>query len=319
LKRSRALELGLVCSSLLAGVMPARADAPMVVVIAGEGAGPLASRLSAELRSRGYLTRERSHELAGEISDDADAYARVDTGPPRVRVCLLRVERACEELAEADPSLLLIRAIETLRALLDDPSTTAPPRPIERVPVAPTAVPAARTYTAELAILATAMVPTSGVAFGAGAEVLFHLSWYRWLALELGGLLSALDPRVESTAGGASVATRLLWLAAYLRIPERVLGGHHLLIGGGAGIAGADVQADAEPPFEARSSSFVGLLVFGSAMFALHVHDRISLLAGGRLGAVLPQPVLFFAETEVARVAAPLVTLELGVAVDFGS
>ena len=315
--------LGLFVALALAPA--ARADPPEVGVVAGAAAEPIARRLAAELRGRGYRVRtvalpieaDRFAELEG-----LDASAWVEDAPPRVRVCVLASERPCEALADAEVAVLLIRAVESLRAQLDDPSGEASaeppaPEPPPRAPPPPPPPPPAHRWS--LAVAGSAVLPTSSLSTGAGAAVVLAWSPDPWLGLELGGFADLIAPEVSDARGVAVVDARMAWIGASLRIPETVLGGHHLLIGGAAGVAGVDVRASAAPPFAARSTSLASAMLLAHVTLVVHVIDRLELLIGVRAGSALPQPVLLFGGDEIARWGAPFVALELGAAADLTS
>ena len=304
----------------------ARADPPEVGVVAGAAAEPIARRLAAELRGRGYRVRtvalpieaDRFSELEG-----LDASAWVEDAPPRVRVCVLASEPPCEALADTEVAVLLIRAVESLRAQLDDPSGEAsaePPAPApEPAPVPAPPPPPSPQHRWSLAVAGSAVMPTSSLSSGAGAAVVLAWSPEPWLGLELGGFADLIAPEVSDARGIAVVDARMAWIGASLRIPETLLGGHHLLIGGAAGVAGVDVRASAAPPFAARSSALASAMLLAHVTMVVHVIDRLQLLVGVRAGSALPQPVLLFGGEEIARWGAPFVALELGAAADLTS
>jgi hypothetical protein len=294
---------------------PALAEVPEIALSWDEGGESLARRLGAELRTRGYRTRD-----AGEDEPAIDARARIEVrpcaegetcAPPSIQVCI--AASPCERIEEADPNVLLIRTVETLRAQLGEP-TREPAPALAPAPASPSLE--AHTDPWELSIAASLVLPTSGLSFGVGVALALAWAPDPWLGLELGGFLSALHPMAESDEGEASVAARIVWLGASLRIPETVLAGHHLSIGAAIGVLSADVYAFADPPFEARGGSFAALLPMLSAVFVLRVVDRFSLAIGLRAGAALPQPILFFSDREVARAGAPFVSIDLGAVAD---
>jgi hypothetical protein len=305
----------------------ARADPPEVGVVAGAAAEPIARRLAAELRGRGYRVRtvalpieaDRFSELEG-----LDASAWVEDAPARVRVCVLASERPCEALADPEVAVLLIRAVESLRAQLDDPSGEAsaePPAPVPEpaapVPAPPPPAPPAHRWS--LAVAGSAVMPTSSLSTGAGASVVLAWSPDPWLGLELGGFADLIAPEISDARGTAVVDARMAWIGASLRIPETLLGGHHLLVGAAAGVAGVDVRATATPPFSGRSTSLASAMLLAHITMVVHVIDRLQLLVGVRAGSALPQPVLVFGGEEIARWGAPFVALELGAAADLTS
>lgn len=302
---------------------PARADAPIVGVVSGERGQPIARRLEAELRARGYRVRSVELPIRAETFSELeglDASAWVDDAPPRVRVCVLGSSRPCEALTDPDVTVVLIRAVESIRAQLDAPmrEPASPPAPSEpaRPPAPPTSPAVIPEHRWALMVEATLIVPTSSLSTAAGAQVVLSWSPDPWLELQLGGLATLLAPEVADARGTAVVDARIAWIGGSLRIPEALLAGHVLLLGGAAGISSVDLRATATPPFEARSSSMTGAVLLAHATLVVRVIDRLELVVGLRAGSVLPQPVIVFEDREVARWGAPFVGIEVGAAAD---
>lgn len=310
----RSLVLFLVC----AWAVPAAAQV-RIVATGGDG---LARRLAAELRARGYDV-----EPAESPRATVDAVVETTDLPPRIRLCTPEAQAlVCETLEGDGSSVLVLQAIEVLRARLGEPGTEAPqpepepdPEPAIEPPACPTC-PAPTPHRSELEarIGPIVLLPASGIDTGAGAAIELEWAIDPWLALGLGGLVSLADPTASTADASASFATRAAWLSIDLRVPEAVLGGHHLLLGLAASLAGADVSARAAAPLDERPAALTAFLPMARATFVAHLIDRLRLGVGARVGVALPQPVLLFGDVEVARWGAPLWTLEvtLGAAVD---
>lgn len=314
----RSLVLILVC----AWAVPAAAQV-RIVATGGDG---LARRLAAELRARGY-------DVEPAESPRATVTAVVETTdlPPRIRLCTPDAQAlVCETLEGDGSSVLVLQAIEVLRARLGEPGTAAPspepdpePEPEPAPAVEPPACPVCPAPTPHRSVLEarigpTVLLPASGIDTGAGAAIELEWAIDPWLALGLGGLVSLADPTAGTADASASFATRAAWLSIDLRVPEPVLGGHHLLLGLAASLAGADVSARAAEPLDERPTALTAFAPMARATFVAHLIDRLRLGVGARVGVALPQPVLLFGDVEVARWGAPLWTLEvtLGAAVD---
>jgi hypothetical protein len=146
-----------------------------------------------------------------------------------------------------------------------------------------------------------------------GAEAMLAFSPDPWWGVLAYGWLGALEAQVSDPTGQASIAARLIGLEAHVRIPEAVLGGHHLLIGGGASFASADIHASAMPPLAARSTSIALLLATLSTTLVLHLIDRVELWLGVRAGFAIPAPLIVFTDRDVARWGAPWLSVSTGV------
>jgi hypothetical protein len=302
-----------VALALSLAAAPALADPPTIAVIGRAGGERLAMRLAAELRASGYQTVESDSGV-----EPADALAIVEGDPPRVRVC---VRGDCEELSDSEPTIVLIRAVEALRARLAHTiSASAAAAEAEAgqpgTPPAPAVEPESPEHTVwELALAASFGIPTSSATLAIGADLALAWAPDPWGGVMLHGSLGALDAEVTDAAGRASISPRVIGLEGHLRIPESVLAGHHLWIGAGVALVSADVRASAEPPFAARSASVVAAMITVSTALAIRLVDRLALWLSARVGYAIPTPVVVFADREVARWGAPLVALAAGVAI----
>src|SRR6185369_13174706 len=186
---------------------------------------------------------------------------------PSLRVCTPasgeRVE-SCEDLADPDETVLVVRGVELVRALVGD-ARRPPPDARVVVPPIPATPPGSSPF--DLAVAGAVLVPTSG--FGTGGAVVVALDWSPdpWLGLELGGLATFADPVVDDPAGSASASSRAVWLGADLRIPPTVLGGHRLLLGLAAACAGAELHARPAPGFTSMDGPLVALMLLARATF----------------------------------------------------
>lgn len=310
-----------VLAFLILLALPASAAAQLVGVASGDVHGTLARRLSAELRARGYDVRDLTRETAETPVDLLDAIAWANDEPASVRICVsaaLGRAPGCETIEDPDDAVLLLRAVELLRAHLGDAAPRAPAPPVETRDEAPPEPPPSRIDAWSLAFAASLVPPVDTLSTGLGVSAALAWSPDPWLALELGGFASLVDPRVDDASGSASFAARMLWLGADLRVPPELLGGHRVLIGGEVGAAFVEVHARAAPPLEARDQTVVALMLLARAAVVFHLAPRVGLLLGARVGGALPRPAFAFDAREVARWGAPLVTVDLGVVVDFG-
>lgn len=298
-------------------VEPSSTSAQVVGISFGEGEGRLSRRLSSELRARGYTTRALGTNDHAFRLDGLDAVLSAHDEPPMVRVCVaVAAPRAhCESLTDEDESVLLIRAIELVRAHLGEPAGRADELH-RREPPVPAATPAVRrTQQWEIGLAASILPPTGGFSIGAGATATLGFAPHPLIGVELGGLVSLLDPSVGDASGSVSASSRMAWLGIDVRIPESVLAGHRLVFGLAAACAGAELHVSAAPELKARQGALVALALMGRAGLIVHLVDAVGLAIGVRAGAALPQPVLLFEAREVARWGAPFVMLELGLVV----
>jgi hypothetical protein len=317
---------------LLFVIPPTIADAQTVGLVETEDGGALGRRLAAELRTRGYEVRMLAPDEASLEGSDVQALVWTTDLPARLRLCAVTRAGAlrCEELAEGDASLLVLQGVEVLRAHLGEPGTPLETQPREsqaetaEAEVAPPPAPACpedpspsawRRRIVDVGAGPVLLVPTSTLGAGVGLTLFATWSPDPWIALSLGGLMSLFDPALSVASGSASFATRAVWVELDLRIPEALLGGHHLLVGLAAGLGGAEVHPGAAAPFDERPAALTAFLPMVRAAFVAHLLDWLFLSVGARVGAALPQPVLFFGGDEVARWAAPLVAIELGLSV----
>jgi hypothetical protein len=305
---------------LVVASRPTLGAAQIVGVASDDASGSLARRLSAELRARGYDTRDLSRADAETPTDVLDALAWAHDEPASVRVCVTAAPgRApgCETLDDADATLLSLRAVELVRAHLGDPHPRAATiEPEAPDPVAPPRPSRSRADAWSLSLAFALAPPIDALSTSLGVSGGLAWSPDPWLELEVGGFVSALDARVDDPAGGASFAARALWLGGGLRVPPEVLGGHRIVIGGGVSLAGAEVHARATTPLEARDTAFVTALLFARVATVLRLAPRIGLLLAVRVGGSLPRPSFVFDAREVARWGAPFVLAEAGLTID---
>lgn len=314
------------CMLAWALVLASSAEAQVGIVESPDGAG-LARRLAAELRGRGYAVRSLSPELA-VLDGQVEALVWTSDAPPGLRLCALTRAGVlrCEELRDEDGSVLVLLAMEVLRAHLGEPRTSSsepvePPEEVEEAAseeaIAPETCPEPieSRRTVELGAGVALLPPTSSLGVGFGVMAMVNWSPDPFVAFEVGGLVSLIDPTLSRDASSASFSTRMGWLGGDLRLPETLLGGHHLLVGLAVAVAGAEVHPGAAAPLDERALALTTFMPMARAAFVAHLDARLRVHVGARVGAALPQPVLFFADTEVARWGAPYWALELALAV----
>jgi hypothetical protein len=278
----------------------ASAARAQTIGIAAVEESALARRLSAELRTRGYDVRPL------DAARDLAAILTVEDEPPSIRVCVVGAD--CETLSDRDASVLLIRAVEVVRARVGEPRPSEPPV-VETAPVR--AEPAVHRF--DIALTLGLLPPTGGFSTGLAASLAFDWSPAPALSFELGGLLGFVDPNVDDASGSATAGARLVWLGADLVLPESVLAGNRLLFGLAAALAVTELDADARPPLEAFEDTAVSLLLLARTAFVVRIVERVGLMLGVRAGLALPRPVVVFDRREVAAWGAPFVTVDLGV------
>lgn len=292
----------------------------------------LSRRLIAELRVRGFVTRELADPGALE---DLDAGVWLSESPVHARICTLRTAPHCEEIADADESVLLIRVVEALRAELGEQahalqearalqtplvaqqsSEDERPSPIRLgdVPQERVSMPESRFA---LTLAPSVLMPLRGLS--TSVHVLALLEWEiaPRIGVELGASTSIVSAMATDAVGSASVDTTFAWIGAHARLIGSFPHTTSMLVAIGAGFGNANIRADAVAPYTESSSSELFALLTGRVVVRIPISEVVSIDPGAIVGVALPSPVLVFAGREVAHTFQPLVALQLGVSFHF--
>lgn len=298
-------------------------EPPRVGVWAYEEASALRPRLVAELRVRGYATIEIRDPGAIE---NLDAAVWLSDEPAHARICSLSSTPRCEEITDADTSVLLIRIVEAVRAELASRALASGhnARPPQLVDSERPATPAAVSPTPEvvppppppfvLALSPSLALPLRGLS--TSVHVAMHVEWHvqSRLALEVGAGTRILAPSVSDSAGTAVVNTSHAWLggrAVVLGDPTAT----HLAVGVGIGVGNATINAQATAPFVEHTASEWFFSAVSRIQVRAPLSSRVFVDVGADAIVALPAPVVVFAGRDVAHVFQPHVALSAAIAI----
>lgn len=339
---------------LLLWVTPARAqsDEPrprVVVVVEAERAG-LGQRLRAELMALGFDVTVEASEAApdreelAETAREAEAIAAIQVSGQAEGIDVWVTDRVTgktvlrdvpvpEETDDPDErsALMAIRAVELLRASLLEVASHRPPEGevasapvVERVAVQTIAPEAARARLFEPALAKPSRVriglgPALGVSPG-GVRPLGQLQLgitglpHPRVALE-GFVIAPLFPAAlqgpeglaELTVGhvGASISGRATGA-----------GPIDFRLGAGAALTWLHIEGSAAEPFVASNEDTFVAWPFAQAHLG-YVLGSTAAFIDARLGPVVPEPVIRFAEREVVRWGRPAVVVTMGSEIGF--
>jgi hypothetical protein len=305
----------------------ARADVEPVVVVADDATTPVMKRLALELARGGYDVATVA--ASPDLDFNAEAalhHARVllrlsprgDTidvwAADTVGHALRFRQRVTSGSGQEDPDLLAIRAQEAVHGesltLAPDKSQPAhSPAPCAEAPrAAPAAVEVTRTVSASLG--PSVGLGTGGV--GAGAGVLFGLSWLATSRIALEGLarIPLVPSSVNAAQGTARVAPAFLGVGASVAsspfdAPLRAS------IGAGAALEWTHVQGAGSDAFVGHDDDLFSALVYLRASASVGLTGRLRLRLDALGGVVAPAQQIVFAGQRVATVGAPMIDAAL--------
>jgi hypothetical protein len=332
----------LLCHVPAAGAEPsAPPHATILLIDAGDDA--TATRVAAELRASGLAVTTVQDAPATRtdfdvqiLSRSANAVAAIDIDPDVGEVRIWTVTRSTGQIVlrslvrlDDDPEVVALRAVEALRASLNDPTLFAPPT-IEQPPAVPTgaragvtpAIPdsprASAPATAHPAFGASLgpAFASGGGHFGGSWQVFGSLNWFwapRW-GVELMGIAPVTSARRTESAGTATLVFALV--AGGIR--ARALAARWCVLDFSAGIGTAALytQGSPNPGFYGTGGTTWVATPYARIGYGVAVTHHVWLRADLTGLYAIPRPTFATAE-DFASWGEPLLLASVGVEAAF--
>jgi hypothetical protein len=296
------------------GAADARGEADAgrrVVVLIVEHDAQLRARLAAELRSQGFEPVD--------AAPDAELALRVEILPTAIRLSIanaltgkkLEREAPLAENAAPDSAIVSLWAVEALRASLVAPL----PAPSAEVVAAPQpASPPAR----PLSLQVGPAVNVGSGGMGAAAQVMVgaRRRLGRRLGIELFFNLPTVPTRLERASGSANVSEGTAAVGGYLPL-GRDEARWSAQLGAGAAVTVIRVSGSGADGYVGRVDHVTAGGPYARVGGALRLSRALRLRLDGMIGALFPQPTIFFAEERVAAWGRPWLAVSLGGEVTF--
>jgi hypothetical protein len=319
--------LALTLAQLVVGEARDAETARRVALFPVEEDAALSARLAAELRSQGFEPIEVSLPVAGS-ADPSDPFEplseamretraeralRIERSPRAIRLWITNVatgkrlyREAPSSPDRADAAIVSLWAVEALRA-----SAVAPePLPPTAVATAPPTS-AALTSAFALQLAPAALVSPGGI--GPSAQLLAAVRWLgtHHAGAELMLVLPTVPTHLERPEGSAEVSFGLLAAGPVLAMGS-VDSRWSAQLGAGAAMTVVRVSGVGAADYLGRTEHVVVAGPYLRAGLALRLSRALRLRGDGMVGALFPQPVVYFSERRVADWGRPWLAGALG-------